>query len=244
MARPSVLVTVLTTSDHKVIGQLYIGASMLGALDRRRCSACCSAPSASTATAPLLDSNAINQMFAGYRVGLVFALAVPLFLGIALYVVPLQLGARALAFPRAAAAGFWAWFGGVVLLVVALFNNGGPFGGNHDMVELYLAAYVVMLVGLTASAATIAASVLTTRAPGMRMPRVPFFAWSALVWAIGLVLVLPVLVGVLIYLYVDHRYAGGCCSAGRPASRPGPSSSSPGRCSPSSPRRPSACSPS
>ena len=207
VARPSVLVTVLTTSDHKVIGQLYIGASMLGALIVGVLGVLLGAERID-GEGTLLDSNAINQLFAGYRVGLVFALAVPLFLGIALYVVPLQLGARALAFPRAAAAGFWAWFGGVVLLIVALFNNGGPFGGNHDMVELYLGAYVVMLVGITASAATIAASVLTTRAPGMRMPRVPLFAWSALVWALGLVLVLPVLVGVLIYLYVDYRYTG------------------------------------
>ncbi len=207
VARPSVLVTVLTTSDHKVIGQLYIGASMLGALIVGVLGVLLGAERID-GDGTLLDSNAINQLFAGYRVGLVFALAVPLFLGIALYVVPLQLGARALAFPRAAAAGFWAWFGGVVLLIVALFNNGGPFGGNHDMVELYLGAYVVMLVGITASAATIAASVLTTRAPGMRMPRVPLFAWSALVWALGLVFVLPVLVGVLIYLYVDYRYTG------------------------------------
>ena len=213
VARPSVLVTVLTTSDHKVIGQLYIGASMLGALIVGVLGVLLGAERID-GEGTLLDSNAINQLFAGYRVGLVFALAVPLFLGIALYVVPLQLGARALAFPRAAAAGFWAWFGGVVLLIVALFNNGGPFGGNHDMVELYLGAYVVMLVGITASAATIAASVLTTRAPGMRMPRVPLFAWSALVWALGLVFVLPVLVGVLIYLYVDYRYTGAAVRSG------------------------------
>ena len=141
----------LTTSDHKVIGQLYIGASMLGALIVGVLGVLLGAERID-GDGTLLDSNAINQLFAGYRVGLVFALAVPLFLGIALYVVPLQLGARALAFPRAAAAGFWAWFGGVVLLIVALFNNGGPFGGNHDMVELYLGAYVVMLVGITASA--------------------------------------------------------------------------------------------
>ncbi len=212
-ARPSFLVTVLTTSDHKVIGRLYIGASVLGALVVGVLGVLLGAERID-GDGTLLDTDVISQIFAGYRVGLVFAVAVPLFLGIALFIVPLQVGARSLAFPRAAAAGFWAWFGGIVLVVVALFNNGGPFGGSHDMVGLYLAAYALMMVGLTASAGTVAASVLSTRAPGMRMPRMPLFAWSALVWAIGLVLVLPVLVGVLIYLFVDYRYAGGSLFSG------------------------------
>ena len=212
-ARPSFLVTVLTTSDHKVIGRLYIGASVLGALVVGVLGVLLGAERID-GDGTLLDTGVISQIFAGYRVGLVFALAVPLFLGIALFIVPLQVGARSLAFPRAAAAGFWAWFGGIVLVVVALFNNGGPFGGSNDMVGLYLAAYALMMVGLTASAGSVAASVLSTRAPGMRMPRMPLFAWSALVWAIGLVLVLPVLVGVLIYLFVDYRYAGGSLFSG------------------------------
>jgi len=105
VARPSLLVRVLTTSDHKVIGQLYVGSSMLGALVVGVLGVLLGAERID-GDGTLLDSNAITQLFAGYRVGLVFALAVPLFLGIALYIVPLQLGARALAFPRAAAAGF------------------------------------------------------------------------------------------------------------------------------------------
>ena len=57
-----------------------------------------------------------------------------------------------------------------------------------------------------AAATSVAATVLTTRAPGMRMGRVPFFAWSALIASIGLLLVLPVVLGVLIYLFVDHSH--------------------------------------
>ena len=48
---------------------------------------------------------------------------------------------------------------------------------------------------------------LTTRAPGMRMSRVPFFAWSALVASVGLLLVLPVVLGILVYLFIDHQHA-------------------------------------
>lgn len=206
-ASTSSIVRVLTSSDHKVIGQLYIASSMLGLaivgvlgvlLGIERIDG----------NGTLLDQAALSQLFSGYRVGLVFAALIPMFLGITVFIVPLQLGARSLAFPRAAAVGFWGWLFGAALLIVALANNGGPFGGNRDMVGLYLAAYGLMAIGLTATAATVAVSVLTTRAPGMRMGRVPPFAWSALVWAIGIVLVLPVLVGVLVYLYIDYQYTG------------------------------------
>ena len=106
-------------------------------------------------------------------------------------------------------AGFWAWVGGITIVIVALANNGGPGGGDAEMVDLFLAGFALAVIGLAAAALPVAATVLTTRAPGMRMSRVPFFSWSALVAAIGLLLVLPVLVGVLIYLYVDHRYGQG-----------------------------------
>ena len=51
---------------------------------------------------------------------------VPFLLGVAVAIVPLQVGARSLAFPRLAAAGFWAWLIGLVLVIVSLANNGGP----------------------------------------------------------------------------------------------------------------------
>ena len=108
--------------------------------------------------------------------------------------------------PRVTAAGLWAWLGGTVLLVIALANNGGPLGGDSKMVELYLGGNVVALVGLTAVATTVATSVLTTRAPGMRLHRVPLFSWAALVGSIALVLVLPVAVGSNIVQFVDYRY--------------------------------------
>ena len=63
------------------------------------------------------------------------------------------------------------------------------------------------MIGLSAAAGCVAATVLTTRAPGMRMSRVPLFSWSALVASIGLLLTLPVVLGVIVYLIVDHRYS-------------------------------------
>ena len=81
----------------------------------------------------MLDINSIPQLFALYRIGLTFGVLVPLLLGIAIAVVPLQLGARSLAFPRLAAAGFWTWFVGAVLVVVSIVANGGPGGGDAEV---------------------------------------------------------------------------------------------------------------
>ena len=75
------------------------------------------------------------------------------------------------------------------------------------MVDLFLGGLALVVIGLSAAAGCVAATVLTTRAPGMRMSRVPLFSWSALVASIGLLLTLPVVLGVLVYLIVDHRYS-------------------------------------
>lgn len=198
---------VVTSADHKVIGQMFMGAAGLALLAVAVVGVVLGAERID-GDETLLDTDALPQLFAAFRLGLVFGVAAPLLLGLAVAVVPLQVGARSLAFPRLAAAGFWAWFGGLVLVIVALANNGGPGGGDTDMVDLYLAAHALMVIGLAAAAVSIATTVLTTRAPGMTMRRVPFFSWSALVASIGFVLLLPVLVGVLIYLFVDHRFAG------------------------------------
>ena len=199
------LAGVLTSSDHKVIGRMLVGSALVGLLLVAVLGALLGAERIN-GDGTLLDEAVLTQLFAGYRVGLVEVVLLPLMLGVCVIAVPLQLGARSLAFPRAAAAGFWTWFGGVVLVVIALANNGGPFGGQADMVGLYLAANAIVLVGLTIVAATVATSVLTTRAPGMRMKRVPLFSWSALVMSIGLVLVLPVAIGVHVFAYVDYQY--------------------------------------
>lgn len=205
------IVTILTSSDHKVIGRLLVALSLLTTAVTALLGVLLGIERID-GSRPWLIDRAINALFAGSRVGLVLGAVVPLMLGLCVAVVPLQLGARALAFPRAALAGVWAWFGGLVLLVIALIDNGGPGGADDDMVVLYLAALALMTLGLTTVAVTVATSVLTTRAPGMRLERAPLFSWSALVFGIGLVLALPVLFGVLVYLVMDVRYATGATS--------------------------------
>lgn len=194
----------LTSSDHKKIGRVFIGAGLLGLLATIVVNVVMAAERLD-GSGILLDADAWQQLIGSQRVGLVFGVALPLAAGLSIAVMPLQLGARALAFPRLAATGMYAWLGGFVLSIISLADNGGFGGGNGDMVDLFLAAHGLMALGFTGVGISLVTSVLTTRAPGMTMRRVPFFAFSTLVFGIGLVLVMPVLFGVMIYLFVDHR---------------------------------------
>jgi len=196
----------LTSTDSKVTGVKMMGSSLL-ALAATAVVGVLLGLERVSGSDSLFDAGALPQLFAALRIGLVFGVLAPLLLGAALAIVPLQVGARSLAFPKLAAAGFWTWLSGLVIIVVSLADNGGPGGGNAKMVDLFLAAHVLLVVGLAAISLALATTILTTRAPGMRLGRVPFFSWSVLVAAIGLLLMLPVLVGVLIYLFVDHQHA-------------------------------------
>lgn len=196
----------ITTSDHKKIGRLFIGSSLL-VLVGVGVVATLLGIERIDASAELIDAGAIPQLFAAYRVLLTLSVVLPLTVGLGVAVVPLQLGARALAFPRLALLGFWTWLVGTVLVLISILANGGPGGGDSDMVDLYLGAQVLVVAGLLAASGSVATSVLTARAPGMNMRRVPLFAWSALVQAVGLLVALPVFVATLVSVYVDHRYA-------------------------------------
>ncbi|MFW2333837.1 cbb3-type cytochrome c oxidase subunit I [Ilumatobacter sp.] len=196
----------VVTVDHKRIGRLYLGFGMLGLAAASVLGLLLGIERADDADT-LLQSNALLQLFQSYRVSLVFAAILPLAIGLSVAAVPLQLGARSIAFPRVALTGFYAWLGGLALTMAALGANGGIGGGDDDAVDLFLAGHGLMIVGLLASAGCVATSVLTTRAPGMTMRRVPLFSWSALIGALGSLLVLPVAFGVIVLLFLDHRYA-------------------------------------
>src|SRR5690606_15913908 len=127
------------------------------------------------------DDGAIAQFVSLHTLGLAFLGATPLLLGLAIAVVPLQVGARSIAFPRAAAASFWLWLVGSLVFIGAIAADGGPGGGDPDSVELFLLAFGVLVLGLLLGSICVGTTVLTLRAPGMDLERVPFFAWGSLV---------------------------------------------------------------
>lgn len=196
--------TFVTSTDHKKIGRLYVGFGLLLLLATSAIGVLLGLERADDANA-IVDADALLQTFQAYRVGLVLGVLAPLGLGLSVAAAPLQLGARSIAFPRLALTGFYSWLGGMALALIALGRNGGAGGGDPQAVHMYLAGLGLAVLGLAATAGCVATSVLTGRAPGMTMRRVPLFAWSSLIGALGLLIMLPVVFAVIVLLFVDLR---------------------------------------
>lgn len=197
-----------TSIDHKKIGRLLIGGGLIELLVVALVGLWLGAERLSVSSA-VVDFDALLQLFQMYRVGLVFGVAAPIGLGLAVAIAPLQVGARSIAFPRLAMMGFYVWLGGTLLTFASLIGNGGIGGGQADMIDLFLVGNALTILGLAGAAISVATTVMTTRAAGMTLGRVPIFSWSALVGTIGALLVLPVAFGLIVMLFVDHRYGGG-----------------------------------
>jgi heme/copper-type cytochrome/quinol oxidase subunit 1 len=120
--------------------------------------------------------------------------------------VPLQIGSKAISFGRVALFGFWMWFAGLGVIIYSIAANGGPGGGNAKMVDLFLIGVIVTAAGGLAATVSLVTTVLTSRAPGMDLSRVPMLSWASLTGGVALLLTLPVVIGTTIYLYVDHHY--------------------------------------
>ncbi len=195
----------IASTDHKRIGRLYLGVAALFFLASATVALLLGIERMSP-DREWLDVGSLTQLFSFQRFGFLYLVLVPVSIGVAIAIVPLQVGARSLVFPRLAAAGFWAWLLGAGLAVYSLVNNGGPSGGNPRFVDLFTLSAGFVALGLLAGVVSLITTILTNRAPGMNMRRVPFFTWSVLVASLGLLVALPVLIGNLLYVYVAHHY--------------------------------------
>jgi heme/copper-type cytochrome/quinol oxidase subunit 1 len=148
----------------------------------------------------------VRQVTTLAYVSMVFLVALPLMFGLAVALVPDQIGARTIAFPRAVTLAVWTWIVGAGIVVATYIGNGGPFGGESELVALFLAGLGLTATALILVAVCLAATVLALRAPGMSLDRVPAFSFAALVSSAMALFSLPVLVGNLALLYVDYQY--------------------------------------
>jgi len=195
-----------TTTDHKKIGRLFVGTALVLAAAAAVVGALLGFERISASGYSILDLDSIEQLNALYRVVLAFGVALPLMLGIAIAIVPLQIGSKAISFGRVALFGFWMWFAGLGVIIYSIAANGGPGGGNAKMVDLFLIGVIVTAAGGLAATVSLVTTVLTSRAPGMDLSRVPMLSWASLTGGVALLLTLPVVIGTTIYLYVDHHY--------------------------------------
>jgi heme/copper-type cytochrome/quinol oxidase subunit 1 len=194
LAAPSGVAGVLGSADHKVVGRLWIVASIIGLVAAGIAGALVSVERFDTSEISVVDADWFARVFSFHGIAAAFLFLLPLGIGIATSVVPLQVGSPALAFSRAAAASLWTHVLGAAILIGGYLADGGPFGTDLDGVELYLVGLITLLVAQTIAWVSIATTVVTLRAPGVRMTRVPLFSWSALVAGAVWTLTLPVAV--------------------------------------------------
>jgi cytochrome o ubiquinol oxidase subunit 1 len=211
-----------TSIDHKKIGIMYMvfGIVMLlrgfaDALMMRAQQAV-----AFNGNPGFLPPHHYDQIFTAHGVIMIFFVAMPLVTGLMNFIMPLQIGARDVAFPFLNNFSFWMTVAGGVLVMVSLFigefaKTGWlaypPLSGleaSPDVgVDYYIWSLQVAGVGTTLSGINLIATIVKMRAPGMTMMKMPIFTWTSLCTNVLIVAAFPVLTAVLVLLSLD-RYVG------------------------------------
>lgn len=196
----------ISTGDHRKIGRLFIGTSFLFLLASGVAGALLGAEKIDTSDISVLNTDSVAEIFSLHAVAGVFLFLVPLLLGLAIAVIPAQIGSPTVAFPRAAAAAYWTYLISGAVVLTSFAADGGPGGSDPDAVALFLAGMILVLASLSLAAVCVATTGLALRAEGMGVHRAPLFTWSSVVAAGVWILTLPILAAVLLLAYVDVKY--------------------------------------
>ena len=165
----------------------------------------------------VVGPDAFNQMFTLHGTTMMFLFAVPVMEGIGIYLVPLMIGTRDMAFPRLNAFGYWIYLlAGVMLYVSFLFGvapDGGwfaypPLTGPGYSLGANIDFWVTMITFLEVAALVAAVELIVTvfkqRAPGMALHRLPLFVWAQVVMSFMIVFAMPPLMLVSVQLMFDR----------------------------------------
>jgi cytochrome c oxidase subunit I+III len=209
----------LTSVDHKSIGKRYIVTAMvffvLGGLEAAVMRAQLARPENT-----VLGPDAYNQFFTMHGMTMMFLFAVPVMTAVGLYLVPLMIGARNVAFPRLNAYGYWCYLAGGLFLYISFFLNTGPDTGWFSYVPLAGPAFspgkrvdvYAQSITFTEIAALVASvelivTIFKNRAPGMTLNRMPLFVWAMLVQAFMVLFAMPWVATVTQLLAMDRLVA-------------------------------------
>jgi len=202
------LASILGTGDHKVVGRIWLLASLLHLLLAGSAAIWISVQRIDVEQLSTNAPDFFAQAFTFRSIAGAFLFLLPFTIGLATLVVPLQVGAATVAFPRAAAAAAWTYLLGGGLVVAAYAIDGGALGDDTDGVRLFTLAFLLVLVSLVVAWICLATTVIALRPTGMSLRRVPLFAWSILIAGTVWVVNLSVLAGVVLIGYIDLRYGG------------------------------------
>jgi len=209
----------LTSVDHKSIGKRYIVTAMvffvLGGLEAGVMRAQLARPENS-----VLGPDAYNQFFTMHGMTMMFLFAVPVMTAVGLYIVPLMIGARNVAFPRLNAYGYWVYLAGGLFLYISFFLNAGPDTGWFSYVPLagpefspgkrvdvYAQSITFTEIAALVAAVELIVTIFKNRAPGMTLNRMPLFVWAMLVQAFMVLFAMPWVATVTQLLAMDRLVA-------------------------------------
>jgi cytochrome c oxidase subunit 1 len=208
----------LRTTDHKIIGRLYLVtafvffgiAGVMAMLMRAELA---------RPGMQFLSTEQYNQLFTMHGTIMLLLFATPMVFAFANLVLPLQIGSPDVAFPRLNALSYWLFlFGGTLATATMIVPNGAPdFGwtaytplsneANTPAVSANMWIIGLMLSGLGTilGAVNMVTTVITLRAPGMTMFRMPIFTWNILVTSLLVLLAFPILTAALAVLWIDRN---------------------------------------
>jgi cytochrome c oxidase subunit 1 len=206
----------LSSVDHKVIGRRYIVTAFiflfLGGL-----SAAAMRMQLAQPESGLIGPDLYNQLFTMHGTTMMFLFAVPVMEAVGVYLVPLMVGARNIAFPRLNAFSYWMFlFGGSFLWISFLLKMGpdvgwfayvplsGPEFGPGKRADVWAQMITFTEVSALAVAVEIIVLVLKQRAPGMTLDRIPLFVWAMLVTSFVIVFAMPAVMVASSMLIMDR----------------------------------------
>ena len=206
----------LSSVDHKVIGRRYIITAFiflfLGGL-----SAAAMRIQLSQPENRLIGPDLYNQLFTMHGTTMMFLFAVPVMEAFAVYLVPLMVGTRNIAFPRLNAFSYWVYlFGGCFLWISFLLNVGpdvgwfayvplaGPEHSPGKRADVWAQMVTFTEVAALAVAVEIIVTTLKQRAPGMTLDRIPLFVWAMLVTSFVIIFAMPAVMVATSMLIMDR----------------------------------------
>ena len=208
----------ITTTDHKRIGILY-GVSafvffLLGGLE-----ALVIRLQLASSGNELVSAEFYNQLFTMHGTTMVFLAVMPLSAAFFNFVIPLQIGARDVAFPRLNAFSYWVFLLGGLFMNVSFLVGAAPNGGWFGYANLTATQYSaglnidfwvlgLQILGVASIAAAInfIITIINMRAPGMGLMRLPVFSWMSLVTQFLVLTAFPVITVALVFLMFDRTF--------------------------------------
>jgi cytochrome c oxidase subunit I len=207
----------ITTVDHKRIGIMYLfttffffAAGGLMALVIRL--------QLEHANNTVVSAQAYDQLFTMHGTTMIFLFVVPVMAGFGNYLVPLQIGARDMAFPKLNAASYWLLLLGGMVMYSSFVWGGGPadagwtaypplsvISPGHGL-DLWIVGLHILGISSLLGGINFICTIHNMRAPGMRLTRMPLFTWTIDVYSIMIVIAGPVLAGALTMLLLDRNY--------------------------------------